>query len=192
MASPEGSCSFHTVDSPHLDDSWTCNRPALDNRDTCLFHTAPDERAVSDEHVAELVHMAITGVPNTEDETKYVDQALPDRLTASERKQFVGARFGDLNLPPSAVLSDERDYSSDTARTSIDFREAEFGGSRLAVSRSTTSKRTRTRNAGSVAGTATRTHITLGCTSTSCRLLSKRPTSTFRHSIHSGCTPLIC
>lgn len=85
---------------------WSCPHEASDGEQQCLFHRPVEEK--DDEAVAEAL---VQTVIETSDD-------VPHR--ARRRKEFIGARFGDLELP-YAVFDADDNYP-------IDFRHARVEG----------------------------------------------------------------
>ena len=72
-------------------EEWECPHEALDGRDYCVFHTAPEE------------------VPDEVDEgDRFVEavnetSAVDDEETARRRKEFVGATFGAFDIEEATL-----------------------------------------------------------------------------------------
>lgn len=116
-------CEASTEDEPSFDGVWECPHEPFEDARCCLFHLDPERRrelGVDSDEVTDALHSAI-------------------RETGAREKQFVGARFGDLDLSYRIVESADNhpvdlrhatvagtlDLSQSTVRQRIDMRRAD-------------------------------------------------------------------
>jgi uncharacterized protein YjbI with pentapeptide repeats len=111
------------------DDEWRCPHSSCEGTDLCIFHSPPDELDLSDKEVARRFSWVINGEARDEKNVTEGDREryLSTDLTTEERKQFIGAEFGDLR-PPVMELVTAEEFRSHQEETPLDLRESAVRG----------------------------------------------------------------